>query len=755
MKKQFLLFTAFLALATASFSQTNNYRVTEYVGNIPTADDVAVDMCKDSDGNMYAVGKVYNGSNMDISVSKFDNFGNLQWEQIYDNGGNDRPIKIEIGESSNIYVTGNSQVSGTNKGLVLKYNSMGNLQWDTHAGGISGTTVLNSKTMGVGGDTYLSGYYMSSATDQKAIVYKIGSDGAQDWAENYDYGAGDNEDEFSDVSINPYNGDVYCGGMANGSKILLVKYNSSGTQQWAKTPRNGKVLDLTSGGSSFSYNIYIAAQTSVSLPDAYTAKYNSNGDMSWEDSFTDGALTGAAEIHYYNSNIYVAYRHSAGSGSPDVNDFIKKYNTSGTEQWIINDWYVNLGTYSNWGEFGVSDYANILTFEGDYMYSLAENLSVNKFSLTDPLNDNLYFYPVSALFYDNLKQMPTEVLPVRSFVNNGMLFLLGDGKFEATDNSRIALSSYCEPVTTVSIDAPYNTCGNILSASANNVSSAKWDYRAENGGTFTSFSNINSLNTDVEVSFTNDMDIMLMVRGEDENTCPTYTNIIVNFHTNPTPVISGDLEFCEGLSTVLDAGSYSSYTWSNGDDTQTSTITAAGDFSVEVTDANGCMATSALVSVVQNSLPTVSLGADQDICQGENTILDAGTFDSYLWSDGSTMQTLTVTTTGDYILEVTDANSCSNSDTVHVEVTVCNGISNNVVNNINVYPNPAHNKLTINNEQLLINNAEILDITGKTVKQFNVNTKQYSVDISDLQNGVYFLKLQATDFSKTLKVVKK
>ena len=99
MKKQLLFITAFLALASASFSQNHTYRTTEYVGNIPTTDDNAVEMCEDSDGNMFAVGKVSNGSNMDISISKFDNFGNLLWEQIYDNGGEDIPLSVEIGES--------------------------------------------------------------------------------------------------------------------------------------------------------------------------------------------------------------------------------------------------------------------------------------------------------------------------------------------------------------------------------------------------------------------------------------------------------------------------------------------------------------------------------------------------------------------------------------------------------------------------------------------------------------------------------
>lgn len=51
----------------------------------------------------------------------------------------------------------------------------------------------------------------------------------------------------------------------------------------------------------------------------------------------------------------------------------------------------------------------------------------------------------------------------------------------------------------------------------------------------------------------------------------------------------GDL--CPGVSATLDAGSgFSSYNWSNGSNTQTTTITASGTYTVTTTDANGCEA---------------------------------------------------------------------------------------------------------------------------------------------------------------------
>ena len=67
----------------------------------------------------------------------------------------------------------------------------------------------------------------------------------------------------------------------------------------------------------------------------------------------------------------------------------------------------------------------------------------------------------------------------------------------------------------------------------------------------------------------------------------------------------------------------------------------------------------------------VNLGADKTICSPNSVVLDAGSgFSSYLWSDGSTGQTITVSTTGIYYVEVSDNFGCTHSDTVEVFVTI-------------------------------------------------------------------------------------
>ena len=747
MKKQFLLLAAFLSLGVSSFSQ-HIYRTTEYVGSIPQTDEFAIDICQDGNGNMYAIGQSDNGSNADISVSKFDALGNLQWEQTYNNGGEDIPLHVSIGESGNVYVTGNSEVSGINKGLVLKYDATGALQWDMHAGGVSGATILNSATRGLDGATVLVGSYMSSATEQKAVVYKINSDGTQAWSDSYDYStSGSEDDEFTAISINSYNGDIYLGGMANGNKILIAKYNASGTQQWLDTPRYGKVLDMTSGGNSTYYYMYFVAQTSVSFPDAYTAKYNSNGTLQWEDSYTDGALNGAAEIHYYNSKIYAAFRHNGGSSNPNRDDYIIKYSTAGAEEWVLD--YDYIGSTSV-GHFGVNNNAKLLSFNGNFLYCINNDLTMSVYHIDVPTTTNYVYSPDPMPEYQNLRELPNDVMPVKALVNNNITFILGDGKYEAVDNSRIALASYCHPQTNTLIDTPTDACGTSLTLNATNAENPHWEASATSGGTLNSFTNEYTVNPIADVDFTNEMVLNVKLRGEDQYTCPTYDSKDITFHKNPIPVISGDLEYCEGQTTTLDAGAFETYTWSTTEETQTINATA-GAYTVEVTDANGCTGTSQEVTVTENALPNVNLGEDQTTCNGETVTLDAGVFDSYAWSTTETTQTIDVTTTGDYILEVTDVNFCSNSDTIHVQFDDCTGINTVENNNLTVYPNPAHNHLqfVMSNGQL-VESVQILDITGKTVKTIISGKAKQSIDISTLQNGIYFVKI-GTQIQKFIK----
>ncbi len=149
----------------------------------------------------------------------------------------------------------------------------------------------------------------------------------------------------------------------------------------------------------------------------------------------------------------------------------------------------------------------------------------------------------------------------------------------------------------------------------------------------------------------------------DSNGCTATDNITVSTATALTPSISGNTVFCNGTSTMLDAGSgYASYLWSDGSTTQTLMANASGSYSVTVTDANGCTGMTS-ISVTEDVAVAPTVTGTLEFCVGDNTTLDAGLgFSTYLWSDGSTSQTITVSTAGTYTVTVTNGNGCSGTD---------------------------------------------------------------------------------------------
>ncbi len=87
---------------------------------------------------------------------------------------------------------------------------------------------------------------------------------------------------------------------------------------------------------------------------------------------------------------------------------------------------------------------------------------------------------------------------------------------------------------------------------------------------------------------------------------------------------------CPGSTVTLDAGTYASYLWSTGETTQTIMV-GAGTYSVTVTDANGCVGTSASFTVVQTA-SAVLTALTPDICESAAASVDLTSFQSQITS---------------------------------------------------------------------------------------------------------------------------
>ncbi len=146
----------------------------------------------------------------------------------------------------------------------------------------------------------------------------------------------------------------------------------------------------------------------------------------------------------------------------------------------------------------------------------------------------------------------------------------------------------------------------------------------------------------------------------------TSKQIIVVF-APPTVDLGPDTSLCSGLNKTLNAGNQgATYLWSTGETTQTITVTTTGNYWVHVTAAPcGIAADTVLITFIAS--PAVNLGPDTSLCIGLPITLDAGNPGlTFLWSNGAVTETISPTTSNNYSVTVTNANNCSNSDTIDV-----------------------------------------------------------------------------------------
>lgn len=73
--------------------------------------------------------------------------------------------------------------------------------------------------------------------------------------------------------------------------------------------------------------------------------------------------------------------------------------------------------------------------------------------------------------------------------------------------------------------------------------------------------------------------------------------------------------------------------------------------------------------------------------------------------------------------------------------------------NLNVSPNPTRDSWNITSNEV-ISNARVYDILGKEVININNNSEELVLDASNLNNGIYFARIESVNGSKTLKLVK-
>jgi hypothetical protein len=180
-------------------------------------------------------------------------------------------------------------------------------------------------------------------------------------------------------------------------------------------------------------------------------------------------------------------------------------------------------------------------------------------------------------------------------------------------------------------------------------------------------------------------------------------------------------------------------------------------YSVSLTD--GYTYVNGSTSVVVNQTPLIALGADATSCVFDTLTLDAGNPGStYLWSNGTTLRTLRIYTTGigfdmrTVSVTVTSPEGCTATDqrTITFDFAACNGIDDPVAESgFHIYPNPGSGVIHIDNDKNIGNCLlNITDIFGREIVKnqviiFSDTDKTFNLNLESYPPGLYLIRISA------------
>ncbi|MBS7229458.1 T9SS type A sorting domain-containing protein [Flavobacterium psychroterrae] len=182
----------------------------------------------------------------------------------------------------------------------------------------------------------------------------------------------------------------------------------------------------------------------------------------------------------------------------------------------------------------------------------------------------------------------------------------------------------------------------------------------------------------------------------DANSCTgTISNIVVG---GPSAIISATPSTTSvscfggsnGTATIVASGGTPGYTylWSNGATTATASGLLAGTYFVTITDANSCTRTVTNIVVgtpaVINAVPTQVNVSCNGGTNGSATVTPTGGTGgfTYLWSNGTTTNSITDLTQGTYSVTIKDANTCQVTQNFTITQPAVLAASQGTINNV-------------------------------------------------------------------------
>ena len=315
----------------------------------------------------------------------------------------------------------------------------------------------------------------------------------------------------------------------------------------------------------------------------------------------------------------------------------------------------------------------------------------------------------------------------------------GSNSCQSADTVQVTVNTL--PVVSAGLDT--TVCeGTSVTLSGSGAGSYSWDNGVNDG-----------------VAFAATATTTYTVTGTDANNCQNTDQVTISVNTLPLVNAGADQTVCAGVPVTLSGSGADSYSWDNGvNDGVAFAATATTTYTLTGTDANNCQ-NSDQVTVTVNANPVVNLGADVSTTNASETLTAPAGFASYLWNTGAVTETLVVSTSGTYSVEVTDGNGCIGSDTIVFVTTFSVENGDGSTGLVSVFPNPTSGIVHVRMEGVKAGSVQldVISTSGAVLKREVVypsaGTAQHVLQLDSFAEGVYLIRLQAAGHTTIHRIV--
>jgi hypothetical protein len=242
--------------------------------------------------------------------------------------------------------------------------------------------------------------------------------------------------------------------------------------------------------------------------------------------------------------------------------------------------------------------------------------------------------------------------------------------------------------------------------------------------------------------------------------------VVLNYAPLTLTASATSNSICAGNSVSLTAGGAATYTWQPG--LQTTSIIAVSPSVTTTYTLLGASASCTANTVRQITVapsPSINIIATQSVCNniigGVVTLTVNSPGNTFTWTVNNSNNPLILVTTPSvnttYSVIATNSLGCTNTATTSVIRIDCTNLKETLSeSSVAIYPNPASNFIEVVSGGTEAGRIEVVDAVGRVVLGIKHANYSTTVNIQNLNNGLYFVRLinQDNKIVKEVKLVK-